>query len=392
MAKKTELKNSDFNMPRISTGELEKHVKNTLAIDGNIAFFGRRGTGKTEIAKQKIHEAGKIEVYLNMSVLERVDMGGYPNIMSADPNRRFVEFLMPAFYRHMVDGDKKVVALLDEVDKADPSLWAPLLEFTQFHSINGVPLPNLSSVIMTGNLISEGGQRPSPPLMDRTEKYLVEPDAMSWLNWAGVVGNIHPSILSFVKDNVTDLFGAVEPDDRYADASPRGWTRASKIIFAGERLGWSVEEINAKVSGCVGVQAGLKYEHYYSYYRELLPLAKDIYDGKSPEAKFKKLAPNHQLVLMMILLSRLTIDLDKPVAPVGYSGTDYDTYRSKDFKTVFSNIGKFMNIVCLEAPELFVVSMRTQVTFKRIVMHAFAADQDWGPVIKKLNIEAGIKC
>ena len=112
---------------------------------GNIAVFGRRGTGKTEIAKQEIRKADMQEVYINLSVLERVDMGGYPNIMASAQQKKFVDFLLPQFYEPMMEGKRGVVALLDEVDKADQSLWAPLLEFTQFRSINGNALPQSAS-------------------------------------------------------------------------------------------------------------------------------------------------------------------------------------------------------------------------------------------------------
>src|SRR5579871_1820664 len=127
---------SDFNLAKINTKELSSHVSKTIQIGGNIAIFGRRGTGKTEIPKHEIKAAGMREVYLNLSVMERVDLGGYPNIMGMSEDdraqRKFVSFLMPQFYQHMIEGRDPVVLLLDEVDKADQSLWAQLLELTQF--------------------------------------------------------------------------------------------------------------------------------------------------------------------------------------------------------------------------------------------------------------------
>jgi hypothetical protein len=266
-----QLSSSDFNLEKLNTKDLSEHVASTIQIGGNIAVFGRRGTGKTEISKQEIKKANSHEVYINLSVLERVDLGGYPDIMGrnaaiSEARRKFVDFLLPQFYEPMLEGKQSVVALLDEVDKADPSLWAPLLEFTQFRSINGRKLPNLGAVIMTGNLISEGGARPSLPLLDRAEKYLVEADATSWLEWAGKSGHIHSSITAYVYDHPKDLFGAVDPEDRYADPSPRGWARASEILHKGEEKGWSPTLLNKKVCGCVGKDAGIRYSNYYEHY------------------------------------------------------------------------------------------------------------------------------
>ena len=307
---------SDFNLEKLNTKELSEHVGASIQVGGNIAVFGRRGTGKTEISKQEIKKADYHEVYVNLSVMERVDLGGYPDIMGRqttdeEKRRKFVEFLLPKFYEPMVVGKKPVVALLDEVDKADPSLWAPLLEFTQFRSINGMVLPNLKAIIMTGNLISEGGARPSLPLLDRAEKYLVEADATSWLEWAGRSGHIHPSITAYVTDHPKDLFGAIDPEDRYADPSPRGWSRASDILYKGEDRGWGTNLLNKKVCGCVGKDAGIKYSNYYEHYQQLLPLIEDVYQGKDVSVRYNTLEPTKKLVACMITCARLANQLDQ---------------------------------------------------------------------------------
>ena len=45
---------SDFNLEKINTRDLSEHISASIQMEGNIAVFGRRGTGKTEIAKQEI--------------------------------------------------------------------------------------------------------------------------------------------------------------------------------------------------------------------------------------------------------------------------------------------------------------------------------------------------
>ena len=309
-----QMTSSDFNLEKLNTKDLSEHVAASIQIGGNIAIFGRRGTGKTEISKQEIKKANAREVYINLSVLERVDLGGYPDIMgrnatAAEARRKFVDFLLPQFYEPMMEGNQPVVALLDEVDKADPSLWAPLLEFTQFRSINHRKLPNLSTIIMTGNLISEGGSRPSLPLLDRAEKYLVEADATSWLEWAGKSGKIHSSITAYIYDHPKDLFGAIDPEDRYADPSPRGWSRASDILYQGEEKGWNPSMLNKKVCGCVGKDAGIKYSNYYEHYQQLLPLIEDIYQGRDVSTRYNALEPTKKLVACMITCARLANQL-----------------------------------------------------------------------------------
>lgn len=371
--KETQMAISDFNLQKLSTKELSEHIGATIALGGNIMVMGRRGSGKTEIAKQEIKKANKREVYINLSVLERVDLGGYPDIMgrvAAENKRKFVEFLLPHFYEHMMEKDSKqeVVALLDEVDKADPSLWAPLLEFTQFKSINNKPLPNLGAVIMTGNLISEGGSRPSLPLLDRAEKYLVEPDANSWIEWAGKGGYIHPSITAYITDHPKNLFGAVDPEERYADPSPRGWHRASDILFKGEAKGWSASLLNKMVSGCVGKDAGIQYSNYYDHYQQLLPMIEEIYHGKDVHSKYDKLEPSKKLVACMITCARLATLLDDS--------------SEKDNIPAIGHVGKFFQKVSYEN---VLVAVRSQIQIERLVKYNLDEHEQWADVLAKIN-------
>jgi hypothetical protein len=362
---------SDFNLEKLNTKDLSEHIAASIQVGGNIAVFGRRGTGKTEISKQEIKKADMCEVYINLSVLERVDLGGYPNIMAAANQKKFVDFLLPQFYEQMLDGQagkKGVVALLDEVDKADPSLWAPLLEFTQFKSINGNKLPQLKAVIMTGNLISEGGARPSLPLLDRAEKYLVEADASSWLEWAGKGGHIHPSITAYITDHPKDLFGAVDPEDRYADPSPRGWSRASEILYKGEDRGWQPSMLNKKVCGCVGKDAGIKYSNYYEHYQQLLPMIENIYNGKDVSSVYNTLEPTKKLVACMITCARLATQLDQ-------SSVD-EPPNSIKF------VGKFLQKVNYEN---VLVAVRSQINIDRLVKFNLDEHPDWEQVLNKIN-------
>jgi len=369
---------SDFNMEKLNTKDLSEHVAATIQVGGNIAIFGRRGTGKTEISKQEIKKANMLEVYINLSVMERVDLGGYPNFAAANKaveanKKAFIDFLLPQFYEAMLDkdvlaGKKGVVALLDEVDKADPSLWAPLLEFTQFRSINGQKLDYLWATIMTGNLISEGGSRPSLPLLDRAEKYLVEADVSSWLEWAGKSGGIHPSITAYITDHPNDLFGATDPEDRYADPSPRGWYRASELLYKGEERGWSSVLLNKKVSGCIGKDAGIKYSNYYEHYQQLLPMIEDIYAGKDVTSRYATLEPTKKLVACMITCARLATQLDQ--------ATEGET------PAAVKHVGKFLQKVSYEN---VLVAVRSQIQIDRLVKFNLDEHPEWEHVLNKIN-------
>lgn len=371
MAKNEKAIYSDFNLSKLNTDELLKHLTATIQFGGNIGIFGRRGLGKTVISKTAIRELKMQELYLNISVLERVDLGGYPNLMSGAQKEKFVSYLMPNFYESLMEGDKEVVLLLDEVDKADPSLFAPLLELVQFRTINGRNLPNLKSVIMTGNLQAEGGTRPSLPLLDRCEKYMIETDAKHWLDWAGKSGTIHPSVTAYIADNPHDLFGDVDPGDIYADPSPRGWENASKLLDTGEKDNWSKEILATKVAGCVGKKVGLTYRQYFEHYNTVLPEVEEILKGKKPK-KFESFEPGRKMVTCMILCARTSMLLDKSTKKDNVDGT-------------LTNVGKFFQLV---DPEMVLISLRSQIGIHRIIKHNIIQHPEWSGMISTLSKRA----
>lgn len=365
-------KNSDWGMKRLSTKELAEHVGATLQFGGNIAVFGRRGSGKTHISKQQIEQAKYKEIYINASVLERPDMGGYPDFRAVNTSeealKKYIDFLLPGYYRHLCEGTQSCAVLLDEVDKADPSVWAPLLEFTQFHTMNGKKLPNLKAVIMTGNLSAEGGQRPCLPLLDRAEKYLAEADVNAFIDWAGKSKEIHPSITAYLHDNPEDLFGDVDPGEIYADPSPRGWHNASKILYFGEDHHWSNRILSDKVAGCIGKKAGIKYAAYFTHYQVLLPMIEKIFKGEKFESEFKKLEPSKQMVASMIVCARLARKLDdckEGTAP-------------KETQT----ISKFMNLI---DSEMALIAIRSQIGLVRTVAHGLDEAPGWSELLSRIS-------
>jgi hypothetical protein len=462
MAKQNKQTESDYNMITIDTAEAEGHIDASIQAKSDLFLFGRRGSGKTEIAKQRIAERGYKEVYINLSVKERVDLGGYPNMF--DQKGDYISFKKPDFYKQLIKAseeteqlhhlrsqmdeiesaeiqlvhkqipkeetkaffDKKealqseidalvkkieeikktepeAVVIFDEADKADPSIYAPLLEFVQFKTIDGMKLDNMRSCILTGNLIAEGGSRPSLPLLDRAEKYIVTADANRWLEWAGrKPGTIHPSILAFIQDNADALFGEVDPEDRYADASPRGWFGASHLAYSAEEFNWDVHnedpnrlssKLAQKVAGRVGKQAGMKFIMYYNYYSKYVPLINKLLGGTLSTEKLEAVdksvitkgikeinqKENYvQNIVSMIVATRLSYYFDKEHdlkndKEYGPKSAKYKLAKH-NLETVLNNsFHIFSNI----EQENFYVAARTQITVKRIMQHDLMERPGW---------------
>jgi hypothetical protein len=164
------------------------------------------------------------------------------------------------------------------------------------------------------------------------------------------------------------LFGAVDPEDRYADPSPRGWARASEILHKGEEKGWSPTLLNKKVCGCVGKDAGIRYSNYYEHYQQLLPMIEDIFQGRDVIARYNVLEPTKKLVACMITCARLANQLDQ--AP------------ESELPPSVRFVGRFLQKVSYEN---VLVAVRSQVQIERLVKFNLDEHPDWEQVLNKIN-------
>jgi hypothetical protein len=354
--------NSDYNLTTISTVQYAELVRSTIEYGGNCFVVGRRGSGKTIIAEDIIKESGHDLFFWNVSTLERVDTAGFPDIASVARKDDYVKYILSEKFRALLEGNRPVVAMLDEVDKADKEIHASLLEFLQNKSINGRKFKNLKSIIMTGNLPSEGGRKPISPLLDRTEKYLLEAKTNHWIEWGSSKGKIHPSCLAFLTDHPSELQGEINSGELYADSSPRMWEETSKITKYGEAHRWSPELIALKASGCLGKSTSIKYSAYFDYYQVLMPLIEDILKGKDIGNAFDSaMHPGKKITTIIILGTRVAALLD-----------EMEEKKRKEIPVEVRNVGKFLMGI---DRELALVGIRSGIGKDRMLKHLFAVPE-----------------
>lgn len=285
---------NSLNLQEIDQEEATDLCRFFTKIGQNICLFGQRGTGKTEISIQSILDSGFKVNYINLSVIERPDLAGYPDIHSSGD---VITFKSPFFLPTLKEGEKPDrVLLFDEVDKASPETTSPLLEILNKKTINGKPI-NAISCILTGNLINEGAysNQISSALLDRTSKYILKFDFEKWLDWAKL-NNVHDLILGFLASNKELACGNIESTS-YATPSPRGWTLASEaLIKAKSSKIMEIDTIANIISGYVGAEAGLQFRTWYEYYRKFEPAVLSLIESGESLIDFDSLPPTEKIV------------------------------------------------------------------------------------------------
>lgn len=286
-----------LNLQEINQEQALNLAKFFIKSGHNIFIFGKHGVGKSAIAIQAAKECNLKVHYVNLSVLERPDLAGYPDMNSPGD---MIHFKSPHFLPKLLAGAQPdSVILFDEIDKVQPEVTAPLLEILQFKKINGVPI-NAAACILTGNLVSEGAysNQISTALLDRGAKYILTFDFSQWVDWAKA-NNVHDLIIGFLRSDPEFACGALE-EMSYASPSPRSWTLASNALLQAKELKMTdIESVAQIISGYVGSEAGLRFKIWYEFYRQFEPHVHSLIERGQMSLNFDELAPTEKVVFVV---------------------------------------------------------------------------------------------
>lgn len=286
-----------LNLQEINSEQALNLSRFFLKTGQNIAFFGQSGIGKSNIAFDTIQEMKLKVSYLNLSLLDRGDFGMANMFAPGD----LLSFKHPHYLPKLKEGEvSDRVLLLDEVDKAEHEITAPLLEILQFRTVNGIKI-NCAAVILTGNLPEEHtfSNEISSALLGRCAKYKLIFDFEKWLIWARANG-VHDLILGFLQANPQYACSPLDTAGQYAAPSPRGWTLASSALIAARQIKLlDVETITNIISGFVGYSIGLQFKTWYSHFRQFEPAILSILETGSCSIDYAELTPIEKMVFVI---------------------------------------------------------------------------------------------
>jgi hypothetical protein len=332
-------------------------------------------THNTHIALQAAHECDYKVHYINLSVIERPDLAGYPNISGPDD---VVTFKSPSFLPKLLDSAKPdSIILFDEVDKAPPEVTAPLLEILQFKTINGSKI-NVAGCILTGNLMNEGSysNQISNALLDRGAKYILNFSFEKWIDWAKT-NNVHDLILGFLRSNQEFACGKIE-DSCYASPSPRSWTLASDALIKARELRIvDIKTITQIISGFVGNEAGLRFEIWYEYYRKFESYIHSLIDSGSMTFDYQALAPTEKLVFVIAACYHAKLKV-------------LSENKSKNKFSSLENLCKFFNQYKVDN-EIQVMGLINSFDFDMIAKNKLYACKEFFELFTKINQHISLK-
>ncbi|SLN52128.1 AAA domain (dynein-related subfamily) [Roseivivax jejudonensis] len=217
-------------------------------------LHGRPGVGKTEIVQTLAARHGAVLHDLRLSTIEPQDLRGLPYY---DHETRRTLWYPPEDLPH---GDAPSVLFLDELTAAAPALQPTVYGLLQERRVGTYRLPDATLVVAAGNTVEDGAiaYEMGTALSDRLVHLVVGADARDWVERYAVGAGIHPSVVAFLRAR-PDLLETTEAAIRRGEtvaATPRAWTRVSRIVAAVTDR----RQRHAMIAGTVGVAAAAEYE------------------------------------------------------------------------------------------------------------------------------------
>lgn len=363
-----------LNLQEIEQEEAFNLCKFFIRSQKNILLLGRRGIGKTEICFQAIKDCGFNANYINLSVIDRSDLIGFPNMFEGGDT---INFKAP-YYIPFLDNGKlaKNVFIFDEVDKCSPEITAPLLELLLYKKLNGRSI-DVVSCILTGNLPNEGAfsNQISTALLDRAAKYVLSFDLSKWIEWARL-HQIHELVVGFLMKHPDLACGEID-DVSYASPSPRGWTLVSDALLKARDLKIIDIETTAQIiAGFVGIEAATKFKIWFEFYRKFdVPVASLIEHGKMT-LNYAMLETTEKMVFV--------------IAACQHAKMKTLEGKSKIKFPFLENLCRFFESHAVDS-EIKVVALNNAFTFDLIAANKLYSCKSFFDLFSKMNESFGIR-
>lgn len=219
----------------------------------SVMLWGPPGVGKSqgvkEMAKVISEKTGKKTVVTDVRLLlfNPVDLRGIP---TSNQDRTLAVWLKPQIFQMDPSPEILNILFLDELSAAPQSVQAAAYQITLDRRVGEHSLPDNCIVLAAGNRVTDRSVATKMPkaLANRLMHIEIEGSFASWLDWAERSG-VNKSVVDYLKDNRTHLFGFNPTSDSLAFPTPRSWEMVSGII---NDTGLSIEEAYPMIAGLVG--------------------------------------------------------------------------------------------------------------------------------------------
>ena len=259
----------------VTIRQFEKAVRATVEnkLRRAIKVVGPTGIGKSEVVHQIAGSYGMNVVDIRLLLWSLTDLKGIPY---PDDTHTYTKWLInDALPRPDRDGTEGIL-LLEELDDAPKSVRAAAYQLTLDRKLGSYSLGEGWHIIATSNREQDGGAYTVAlaPLNDRFEIHEVEPDFLTWRDYAIKAGYC-PSIIAYLSANQTALY--TYKSEETADivfATPRSWAAVSNLFDCGIKK----DVLRIKTEANIGTAEAAGFFKYLKN-TKLLPNIDEVLNG-----------------------------------------------------------------------------------------------------------------
>lgn len=258
MSKNTNV--NSVNENDITLAQLKVELMERWELPYSVFVMGPAGVGKSSVFKQMVAEiatgnpqaewrylngcqvVGGIQgegekkelktsygfIDLRLSQMEPQDLAGIP-MPEAGVTKRFLPAELPVVTaEHLPETG---LLFLDEANQADITVQKAMFSLILDRKVADVPLKPGWRVMAAGNRLEDSiavSEMPAP-LQNRFAHYSVRPDFACWKDWA-LTTKLHPTVFSFLQDNMQYFCKSQGSDAEYAFPTPRTWEQVGKTV------------------------------------------------------------------------------------------------------------------------------------------------------------------
>lgn len=232
-------------------------IKKCINVKQPLFLWGQPGVGKSAITKQIAKDSNLKLIDLRLSLLDSVDLRGFPHMVD-----HRMHFATPIFLP--TDPDSHGILFLDEMNAAPPAVQSAAYQLVLDRRIGEYNLPDGWAIVAAGNRETDQGVTYTmpAPLANRFTHIDFEVHFDDWRHWA-LANDIKPEIINFINFRPA-LLNDFDPDKR-AFPTPRSWEFVSRIVDGST----SIEVERALISGSVGDGAAAELAGFLKIYRNL---------------------------------------------------------------------------------------------------------------------------
>lgn len=226
----------------------------------SLMFYGSSGIGKSEKIAQAANEltAGLdiswqktnfIDFRLCFEAVESIGGLWIPQDNIADAGLKLVKAMPDIWEQVFIEGWTGVI-LLDELSSATPSKQSIAYQLLLDRILGGRKLSSKAVLVGAGNMQDSGGLTFDllKPVANRVMQLEIEDNGSNatdiWIEDSASLNNVHPAIISHLKEHPQNLNRNTEDSNCPAFPSQRTWTKSSPILydmdsgFVSKKLGW----------------------------------------------------------------------------------------------------------------------------------------------------------